>query len=48
MLSSTSAGVAITPDGTKAVVAEATLDVVDIATGAITPHHAIGLRHARR
>lgn len=37
VLSSTSAGVAITPDGTKAVVAEATLDIVDIATGAITP-----------
>jgi DNA-binding beta-propeller fold protein YncE len=36
-LSAPSAGVAITPDGSEAIVAEATLDVVDIATGTITP-----------
>jgi lysophospholipid acyltransferase (LPLAT)-like uncharacterized protein len=36
-LSSTSSGVAITPDGTKAVVAEATADVITLASGSITP-----------
>lgn len=36
-LSSTSAGVAITPDGTKAVVAEATVDVISLADNSITP-----------
>ena len=36
-LSAPSAGVAITPDATTAVVAEATLDVVDVAAGGITP-----------
>jgi DNA-binding beta-propeller fold protein YncE len=36
-LSSPSAGVAFTPDGTNAVVAEASLDVVNIATGTVTP-----------
>jgi hypothetical protein len=36
-LSAPSAGVAITHDGKTAVVAEATLDFVDAATGAVTP-----------
>jgi len=36
-LSSTSSGVAITPDGTKAVVAEATADVITLASGSIAP-----------
>lgn len=36
-LSSASAGVAITPDGSKAVVAAATADVVNLADGTITP-----------
>lgn len=36
-LSATSAGVAITPDRTKAIVAAATLDIVDVGTGTITP-----------
>jgi hypothetical protein len=36
-LSASSAGVAITPDGSTAVVAEATLDLVDVATGVVTP-----------
>jgi len=36
-LSSTSSGVAITPDGTKAVVTENTVDIIDLATGGITP-----------
>ncbi len=37
MLSAPAAGVAITPDGTTAVVAENTLDVVDLDTGTVTP-----------
>ncbi len=36
-LSVPAAGVAITPDGTTAVVAENTLDLIDLATGGITP-----------
>jgi DNA-binding beta-propeller fold protein YncE len=36
-LSSSSAGVAITHDGKTAVVAEASLDFIDTATGAVTP-----------
>jgi hypothetical protein len=36
-LSASSTGVAITPDGTTGVVAENTLDIIDLASGAITP-----------
>lgn len=36
-LSAPSAGVAITPDGKTAVVAEATLDLIDLTSGDITP-----------
>src|SRR5262249_34582397 len=35
--SATSAGVAITPDAARGVIAENTVDVIDLATGDITP-----------